>query len=87
MRKSTFVGMMTLATSLIVVAATTGLLNILSAYADPDGKAKAWIGSQFETGESCIKDDGGCKGQQVNKDARERCEAVNSEKCKQVQLD
>lgn len=67
----TTLAMSTLATSM-VKAPTTGTLNILSAYADPDFKIKTWNGE--EGGSTTI-----CPGE----DARENCEEINDgDKCK-----
>ena len=78
----TTLAMSTLATSM-VKAPTTGTLNILSAYADPDFKIKTWNGEEGGSTTICPKDGGGCKGFNVNKDARENCEEINDgDKCK-----
>ena len=59
---------------------------MLSAYADPDGKEKFWAAEDDSAGALvlCSKDDGDCKGSNVNKEARELCDRLTDSKCKQV---
>ena len=86
MKKSIFVDVMTVqAVSLFAVATILVPLNILSAYADPDGKEKFWGAEDDSAGASveCTKDDGGCKGVNVNKEAIELCKEISEVKCKQ----
>ena len=60
-----------------VVAATTGPLNILSAYADPDQKIKSWAPEEGGNDVTAIcNKDNECEGD-ANRDARELCEDLN----------
>ena len=87
---TTTLAMSTLAISLFV-AAPTGTLNILSAYAEPnihsDLKQKSYAGEGGDGASSmCFKDEGflSCKDVgNVNKDAREACEEFTDSECKQ----
>jgi hypothetical protein len=88
---TTTLAMSTLAISLFV-AAPTGTLNILSAYAEPnihsEFKEKSYVGEGGDGASSlCIKDSGflsSCENVgNVNKDAREACEEFTDSKCKQ----
>jgi hypothetical protein len=92
MRESTLVGIMTtlamstLAISLFV-AATPVPIDILSAYADRDGKKKIWIAEDDSAGAiaECTKDHD-CKGFNANKEARELCNEISEVKCKQEKI-
>ena len=86
---TTILAMSTLVSSLFV-AASTGALNILSAYAEPnihsDLKEKSYVGEGGDGASSlCFKDEGSlsCKDVgNVNKDAREGCEEFTDSECK-----
>jgi hypothetical protein len=95
-RKSILMGittlaMSTLAMSMFAVAATTGPLNILSAYADREVKEKHYEPEDDESGSStgfCVKDGDNCKDEgNVNKQAREACEEFFDSKCKKLDDD
>jgi hypothetical protein len=81
--------MMTTA-AIIAGATTTSPLSILSSYADPDEKTKIWESEDGNFGvlDDCSKvdEENNCKGDRVNKDAREFCAEISGVKCKQGHL-
>ena len=86
MKKTILVDVMTVqAVSLFAVATILVPLNILSAQADPYGEEKFW-GAEDDSAEAsveCTKDNGGCKGVNVNKEVRELCKEISEVRCKQ----
>jgi hypothetical protein len=89
-KTSTKLLVIVITTAVIITAATTSPLSILSSYADPDEKTKIWETKDGNFGalDDCSKvaEENNCKGDRVNKDAREFCAEISGVKCKQGHL-
>lgn len=83
-KKSLAVSIMIFTAIVSLMLATTQIVTT-KVYADKHSKQKIWVGGGTSVTAGCSKDVG-CDHAQVNKVAREECEGISGEKCKQEKL-
>jgi hypothetical protein len=82
MSKRSLVVSITIITAIVSLILATTQIATTKVYADKLSKHKIWVGGGTSVTAGCSKDVG-CEHAQVNKVAREECEGISGEKCKQ----